>query len=127
MVRAERHRKQLAQGHGAVQPIRSAEVDLRIVAGELAQLLAAAATGRDDLGPRSDDDALENTLLPGSDHGGNGAGLGAGPSRVGSVLYIAAAMDRTILGADGGADMELRIGRISMEHHALREVEQVLH
>jgi hypothetical protein len=45
MVRAERHRQKLAQGHRAMQAIGATEMDRQVVGRELAQLLAAAAAG----------------------------------------------------------------------------------
>jgi hypothetical protein len=110
-----------------MEPIGAAEMDRQIVGRELAQLLAAAAAGRDDFGSRPDDHAFEDALAASRDHGRDGAGFGASALRIGRVLDIAAAMDGTVVGAQRGADMELRIGRMSTQHHALREVEQIVH
>ena len=70
---------------------------------------------------------VEDALAASRDHGRDGAGFGASALRIGRVLDIAAAMDGTVVGAQRGADMELRIGRMSTQHHALRKLEQIVH
>ena len=100
--RAERGARPLALGAG--------EDHRGVGRRELGELLAAAAAGGDDLGAVGEHQHLGDARLPGGDHGGDRAGLGAGALRIGDVLDVAAGEDAAVRAADRGADLEARIG-----------------
>jgi len=76
MVRAERHRQELPRVTVRCKPSGPQRWIGRSSRRELAQLLAAATAGRDDLGAGPDHDALEDALLARRHQGRDGARLG---------------------------------------------------
>jgi hypothetical protein len=79
----------------------------QLVVAELAQLLPAAAAGRDRLAGRRRPPAPRCSRAPaGQHHRRQRPGLGAHALRVGRVLDVAAGVDAALLVEQRGADME---------------------
>jgi hypothetical protein len=80
-------------------------------------LLPAAAAGGHRVRAVGDHENLGNPGIAGGDHGGDGPGFGAGAFGVGHVFHVAAGIDGTRDGAQGGPDLEAGIGGISVFAH----------
>ena len=84
-------------------PLRAGEVDRRVGLAELAQALAAAAAGRDELGVGHDDD-LRDPAAAARDERADRRRLGALALGVGGVLDVRAGVQAAGLVAQGDAD-----------------------
>ena len=109
----------------APHALRPGDMDRRCSVGEFADALAAAAAGRAERLAVADDQDLGDAPLAGERHRGDRAGLGAGALRIGGVLDIAAGIDRAAFGAQRGADVKARIGRIGVGLRRLGRGEQL--
>ena len=76
-------------------------------------------------GPSASTSTSAMRVLPGGDHGGDGAGLGAGALRVGDVLDVAAGEDAAVRAADGSAHLEAGIGGVGVAPGAAGGVEEI--
>ena len=123
----EGERQQLAERHGAAQPLRIAEVDPQIGSGELGEALPAAAARRAQALPGRDHQRLRDPPFAGGDHGRDRARLGAVAFRIAGVLDVGAAEDAAGSRAHGGADPEIRVRRMRILKCRARRIEQILH
>ena len=87
---------------------------------ELAQPLAAAAARDADLGRVGDHRRLEHAGAAGGHEHADRRRLRALPLRVGRVLDVGAGVDRPVLGAQRGADVEPRVRSMGAAHRLAR-------
>src|SRR5438094_10289946 len=122
-VGPERHRKQLAERRAQAEALGPAQMDARLRARELGELLTAAAAGWTRLGAFRHDHDLDDLALAGGDHGADGGGLGALRDRIRSVLDVAARVETAAAGAHTGADPEAGVRRVRVGERVPREVQ----
>ena len=103
---------------------RRAEVDRAVERHELAQPLAAAAARDADRVRVGDHRRLEHARAPGRDEHADRRRLRALALRVGRVLDVGAGVDRAVLGAQRGADVEARVRRVRAAHRLARGGDQ---
>ena len=106
----------------AIHPVRD---DDDVLIGELADALAAAAAGRYRGFAGAGGVDAADALAAAGQHGGDGRGLGAVADRIGGVLDVAADIDFAVVGQDGGADLEVAVGRVGLGADGLGGGEQL--
>src|SRR5574342_445834 len=123
---AEGQRQKLAQGDRGAHSLRPGEVDGRVRARELGQLLPAPAARRAQPGALGHDEGLDDLPVASRYHGADVGRLRALADRVGRVLDVAPRVEPTARGADAGSDAEARVRRMGVGQGLAREVEHRL-
>jgi hypothetical protein len=101
--------------------------DGAVVGGKLAQLLAAAAAGRDGLVGHRAHGHCQHAPAACGHHHGQGRGFGAPALRVGGVLDIAAGVDAALFVQHRRAHGKVRVRRVGLGAHGLGCGHQVGH
>src|SRR5437879_9553417 len=122
-VGPERHRQQVAERRAQAKALGPTQMNARLRARELGELLTAAAARWTRLGAFRHDHDLDDLALAGGDHGADGGGLGALRDRIRSVLDVAARVETAAAGAHAGPDPEAGVRRVRVAARVAREVQ----
>ena len=122
----EGQRKELAERHREAHTLRPAEMDPRVRARELGQLLAAPPAGGAERRTLGHHDGLDDLPIAGRDHDADGRGLGALADRVGRVLDVAPRVEPAARGPEARTDAEARVRRVGAGERPTGQVEHLL-
>jgi hypothetical protein len=117
-------RQQLAQREPRAQRVQIDDPDRAVVGREFAQLLPAAAAGRDRVVGHATHHHRLHATPPGGHHDGQCRCLGAPALRVGRVLDVAAGVDAALFVEHRRAHGEARVGRVGVLAHRARRRHQ---
>src|SRR5215218_8767562 len=106
IVRPEGEGQQFVERKAFPNSLGARDVNGRTGSGKLADALAAAATGGDEMLALTHHHDFGDAAFAGSDHGRDGAGFRTGADRIGSVLHVASSENLTVRRGDRRTHLE---------------------